>query len=114
MKTIATWIGLAVGAAALLLQLALSIPLRIGNGDTLLGAVIYFFTFFTILTNIMLVLIYASELWPRESLRWWRSAVTRGMMAAVMILVCLFYTSCSPPPGTRRVCSSSPTSRCIM
>ena len=39
----------------------------------------------------MLVLIYASDLWPREALSWWRSPVTRGMMAAVMILVCLFY-----------------------
>ena len=91
MKNIATWIGLIGGAAALILQFSLSIPLRMSNGDTIFGALIYFFTFFTILTNIMLVLIYASDLWPRESLRWWRSPVTRGMMAAVMILVCLFY-----------------------
>ena len=91
MKNIATWIGLIGGAAALILQFALSIPLRMGNGDNIFGALIYFFTFFTILTNIMLVLIYASDLWPRESLRWWRSPVTRGMMAAAMVLVCLFY-----------------------
>jgi hypothetical protein len=91
MKNIATWIGLIGGAAALILQFSLSIPLRMSNGDTIFGALIYFFTFFTILTNIMLVLIYASELWPREALRWWRSPVTRGMMAAAMILVGVFY-----------------------
>ena len=91
MKNIATWIGLIGGAAALILQFSLSIPLRMSNGDTIFGALIYFFTFFTILTNIMLVLIYASDLWPRETLRWWRSPVTRGMMAAAMILVCAFY-----------------------
>jgi hypothetical protein len=91
MKTAATWIGLLLGAAALILQFALAIPLRMSNGDSLLGALVYFFTFFTILTNLMLVLIYASELWPREFLRWWRSPVTRGMMAAAIILVGLFY-----------------------
>jgi len=91
MKRAASWIGLILGAAALLLQFSLSIPLRISNGDTVFGAVIYFFTFFTILTNLMLVLIYASDLWPRQSLRWWRSPVTRGMMAALIVLVGLFY-----------------------
>lgn len=91
MKKIATWVGLIGGAAALILQFVLAIPLRIGNGDTLLGAVVYFFTFYTILTNIMLVLVYASDLWPKQSLSWWRSPVTRGMMTAVIILVCLFY-----------------------
>jgi hypothetical protein len=91
MKTIASWIGLIVGGAALILQISLTIPARLTTGDTLIGAVVYFFTFYTILTNIMLVLIYVSDLWPRESLRWWRSPVTRGMMAATITLVGLFY-----------------------
>lgn len=91
MKKIASWIGLLIGLAALVLQFSLSIPLRLSNGDTIFGALIYFFTFFTILTNLMLVLIYASDLWPREALRWWRSPVTRGMMAASMVLVGVFY-----------------------
>jgi hypothetical protein len=90
-KAIATWIGLLVGLAALVLQISITIPARLATGDNLLGTLIFFFTFFTILTNIMLVLIYASELWPREALRWWRSPVTRGILTAAMILVCLFY-----------------------
>lgn len=91
MKTIATWIGLIIGLAALILQFSLSIPLRIGNGDNIFGALIFFFTFFTILSNIMLVLVYASDLWPRESMSWFRSPVTRGMTVAAITLVCLFY-----------------------
>ncbi|MEO7221410.1 MAG: Pr6Pr family membrane protein, partial [Devosia sp.] len=91
MKNIATWIGLIVGLAALILQISLTIPARLANGDSIFGAVIFYFTFYTILSNLMLVLVYASDLWPRESLRWWRSSVTRGMMAGVMILVGLFY-----------------------
>ena len=91
MKAAATWIGLIIGAAALILQISLTVPARLANGDTLIGAVIFFFTFYTILTNIMLVLIYVSDLWPRESLSWWRSPVTRGMMAATITLVGLFY-----------------------
>jgi hypothetical protein len=90
-KAAATWIGLVIGLAALILQISLTVPARLENGDTLIGAVIFFFTFYTILTNLMLVLIYVSDLWPRESLRWWRSPVTRGMMAATITLVGLFY-----------------------
>jgi hypothetical protein len=90
-KAAATWIGLVIGAAALILQISLTIPARLANGDTLIGAVVFFFTFYTILTNIMLVLVYVSDLWPRESLSWWRSPVTRGMMAATITLVGLFY-----------------------
>lgn len=91
MKQIATWIGLLLGAAALLLQFAITIPLRLGNGDDIFGAVVFYFTFFTILTNLTLVLIYASELWPRQSLSWFRSPVTRGMLAAAITLVMAFY-----------------------
>ncbi|MEO8756351.1 MAG: Pr6Pr family membrane protein [Devosia sp.] len=91
MKQAATWIGFVVGAAALILQFALTIPLRLNNSDSLFGAVIFYFTFFTILTNLVLVLIYASELWPRTYLHWFRWPVTRGMMAAAIALVGGFY-----------------------
>jgi hypothetical protein len=91
MKRAATWIGLVIGIAAIALQFALTIPLRISNGDMIFGAVIYFFTFFTILTNLALVLIYASDLWPQTGMSWFRRPVTRGMLAAAIVLVALFY-----------------------
>ncbi|MEQ1770249.1 MAG: Pr6Pr family membrane protein [Devosia sp.] len=91
MKTIATWIGFIMGVAALVTQFILTMTLRLGNGDGIFSALIFFFTFFTILTNLMLVLIYSSELWPREAMRWFRSPVTRGMMVASIVLVMVFY-----------------------
>jgi hypothetical protein len=87
----ATIAGLLIGVAALVLQFALTIPARLGTGDMIFGAVIFYFTFFTILTNLALVLIYASELWPQSSLSWFRRPVTRGMLAAAIVLVALFY-----------------------
>ena len=62
MKQVATWIGFLLGLGGLLLQAYLTLTLRSGQGRDLLSIVVYFFTFYTILTNIMLVLIYASDL----------------------------------------------------
>jgi hypothetical protein len=39
----------------------------------------------------MLVLVYLSDLVPRRWLGWWRSPVTRGMMAGAIALVMGFY-----------------------
>ncbi len=91
MKTVATWIGLVLGTAALLLQFAITIPARLAGDDTLFGALVFYFSFFTILTNLALVLVYASELWPRQALNWFRRPATRGMMVALIVLVGLFY-----------------------
>lgn len=91
MKQIATWAGLVLGTAALLLQLFITVSLRLGNGDGIFGALVFYFSFFTILTNLALVLIYASELWPRSAMSWFRAPVTRGMMAAAITLVLAFY-----------------------
>lgn len=91
MRQAATWIGFVFGVAALVLQLSLAVSLRLANGDTIVGALIFYFSFFTIITNLALVLIYASELWPRNTLRWFHEPVTRGMMTAVIALVCIFY-----------------------
>ena len=62
MKQLATWIGFIVGVAALLLQAYSTLTLRNAAGFDLFGAVVFFFTFYTILTNIMLVFVYLSEI----------------------------------------------------
>ena len=90
-RSAAIWIGFLIGMGGLILQFSLSIPLRMSNGHDLLDALVYFFTFFTILTNLMLVLIYLSELAAWRWLGWWRSPVTRGMMAGSMTLVMGLY-----------------------
>ncbi len=83
--------GLVIGLAALILQFSLTIPLRMSRGGGLLDALVFYFTFFTILTNLMLVLVYLSEVLGWRWLAWWRSPVTRGMMAGAIGLVMGFY-----------------------
>jgi hypothetical protein len=84
-------IGFGLGLGALILQFSLTIPLRMSRGHDLVDALVFFFTFFTILTNIMLVLVYLSEVAGWRWLGWWRSAVTRAMMAGAIALVMGFY-----------------------
>ena len=52
---------------------------------------IYYFTFFTILTNLALVLVFLSVLIEAAWLVWLRSPVTRGAMVAAITLVMVFY-----------------------
>lgn len=91
LRTATTLLGLVVGAGALFLQFWLSMTARLALGGGLVDALLWFFTYFTILTNLMLVLVYLSEIWNASWLAWWRSPVTRGMMAAAMTLVMAFY-----------------------
>jgi hypothetical protein len=55
------------------------------------GAVIYFWSFFTHVTNTWLVLCYVSELTGWRWLSWLRHSVGRASMAASITLVMFFY-----------------------
>lgn len=90
MQRVATWLGLLIGSAGLLLQFTLTLGLRFEQGFGIVSTLIFFFTFYTILTNIMLVLIYLSAVVDWSWLAWWRSPVTRGMMAGAIALVGIF------------------------
>jgi len=87
----ATWLGFAIGLAALILQFTLTMQLRLAAGDSIPGALVYFFSYFTILTNLMLVLIYLSELTSWRWLGWWRWPSTQAMMFGAILLVMVFY-----------------------
>lgn len=54
--------GLTIGLAGLVLQFCISIPASMEAGRSLLGSIIFVFSFFTILTNIGTVLVYTSLL----------------------------------------------------
>lgn len=84
-------IGFLIGLAGLVLQFGISVPLFMAAGNSLPGAVLKYFSYFTILTNIALVLVYLSDFISTSWLSWFRSPVTRGMMAAAMTLVMSFY-----------------------
>ena len=54
--------GLVIGLAGLVLQFCISIPASMEAGRSLLGSIVFLFSFFTILTNIGAVLVYTSLL----------------------------------------------------
>jgi hypothetical protein len=83
----ATLVAFSIAAAALLLQIVLTIDNRLANGDSLLGALVFYFSFFTILSNMMVAAIYLSDLVDWRWLAWWRTPWVRGMMAGAIVLV---------------------------
>lgn len=91
LKTALTWTGLILGAVALGLQFSISIPAYQANGLSVAEAVIQLLSYFTILTNIIITLVYLSTLTAWTWLGWFRQPVTRAMMAGTMALVMVFY-----------------------
>lgn len=89
-RTLLTWLGLLFGTGGLLLQFTISMQSMLGSGRDPFGALGTFFSYYTILTNIVLVLIYLSEVLPVAWLKLFRHPVVRGMMAANIALVSLY------------------------
>ena len=83
-------LGIAAGAIGLGLFL-LVIPARVQAGGSLGGAILFYFSFFTILTNIGVVLVHVSQIRPDVSLGWFRRPEVRGMFAALIFLVMAVY-----------------------
>ncbi|MCJ8156559.1 Pr6Pr family membrane protein [Sphingomonas sp. LaA6.9] len=82
-------LGLVLGTGTLLLQFALTVSSAIDAGRSLPGAIVFFFSFFTILTNIGVVLVYLAEL--RPGLRFFREPVHRATLAAAIMFAMMFY-----------------------
>ena len=61
MRRTLAWAGFAFGLAAILLQASLTFPASAEAGRSPVESVIFFFSFFTILSNCFLVLVYAAE-----------------------------------------------------
>lgn len=85
-------LGLVIGLFALVLQFAISIPASMEAGRSFVMSVVFYFSYFTILTNIVLVLVYASELFGRAAwLAVFRQPIWRATAAAAITLVGTFY-----------------------
>lgn len=82
--------GLIIGAAALIVQFVITMQAYFEAGRDVFGALGAFFSYYTILTNLVLVLIYLSEITRAPILDIFRRPVVRGLMAANMMLVALF------------------------
>lgn len=85
-----SWVGLVAGAGTLLLQFAISMQAYAAAGRDVFGALGMFFSYYTILTNIVLVLIYLSDLASWRWLEVFRKLDVNGMMVANMVLVMTF------------------------
>ena len=89
-RTLLTWLGLLFGATGLVLQFTISMQSMLGSGRDVFGSLGAFFSYYTILTNIALVLVYLSEIVPAAGLALFRHPIVRGMMAANITLVALY------------------------
>ncbi|RWC47466.1 MAG: hypothetical protein EOS55_16250 [Mesorhizobium sp.] len=87
--------GLVIGLAGLVLQFCISVPASMEAGRSLLGSIIFVFSFFTILTNIGAVLVYTSLLSPTGYA--WLPAFAgprmRAGVAASIALVFIIYAT---------------------
>lgn len=104
--------GFGIGAFALILQFALTIPARMEAGHGLGDAMVFYFSFFTILTNFGVALVYAAACSRKVGFFRHRFGPCNN---------CCLHHDCRPcwPPclqrsGRRKACSGFVTSSCIM
>jgi len=84
--------GFFIGVSALVLQFFITVPASMQAGRGLFASIVFYFSFFTILTNILVVLIYLGALIRGQ--RWlvlFRRPRTRATAAAAITLVMGFY-----------------------
>ncbi|TPL01290.1 MULTISPECIES: Pr6Pr family membrane protein [unclassified Mesorhizobium] len=87
--------GLVVGLIALVLQFAITVPASMAAGRGLLGSIVFYFSFFTILTNIAAVMVHASLLSP-AGYAWFPAFAgprIRTGVAVAMTLVFIVYAT---------------------
>lgn len=85
-------LGLVVGLGALALQFSLTIPPGMQAGRSLGGAVVFYFSFFTILTNIAVIAVYAAALAAGSAwLQFFVRPSVRAAVAVAIAVVCLVY-----------------------
>ncbi len=91
LKRVLSATGLALGIALLGLQFSLTIPARMATGANFTSSVIFYFSFFTILSNIGIALTYLAALTDWSWLLWFRRHQTRTMFAVLILIVMLVY-----------------------
>lgn len=82
--------GLVIGLVGLVLQFCISIPASMEAGRSLLGSIVFYFSFFTILTNIGAVLVYTSLLSP-AGYAWLPAFAGPRMRAGVAVSITLVF-----------------------
>lgn len=82
--------GVVIGLFALTLQFAITVPASMENGRSLGGSIIYYFSFFTILTNILVVLTHLAALGGRPAF-FRRPEVRAGVAVAIAAVGLVYY-----------------------
>lgn len=82
--------GLVIGLAGLVLQFCISIPASMEAGRSLLGSIIFLFSFFTILTNIGAVLVHTSLL-SSTGYAWLPAFAGSRMRAGIAVSIALVF-----------------------
>ncbi len=102
--------GLAVGLVGLILQFCITIPASLAAGRSLSGSLVFYFSFFTILTNIAAVCVHAALLSP-GGYAWFPAFAgrrTRACVAVSITLVSIVYATVLAqlwqPQGLALVC----------
>lgn len=85
-------LGLLIGAGALLAQFPLTLSLSMAAGRTLLGSVVFFFSFFTILSNLLAVFCFAAHVFSRcRHLAFFSGPKVATAVALYMLVVAIIY-----------------------
>jgi len=97
-------LGFFMGMDMLVLQLFLTVSLRMEDGDTLIQAVVHYFGFLTYLANLFVVLVYAAEIFSWPPIKWFSRPQVQASALATIVLVALFYhfilkATLTPPEG---------------
>lgn len=80
--------GLTAGLIGLVLQFLITIPAAMAAGRGFFGAVVFYFSFFTILTNIAVVLVHVSLLSP-TGYAWAPGFASPRLRAGVAVAICV-------------------------
>jgi hypothetical protein len=88
---ILAWTGFVIGASAVCLQFTQTIPSSMAAGRSLPLSILFFFAFFTILTNIAAALCLAGQVLPLKALAFFRDRRNSGGVASAMTVVLITY-----------------------
>lgn len=91
LRTVLLWFGAIAGPITLLARTYLTLTSRLENGDSLVGALAFLLTFFTVLTNLMMALCYVAALTKWSWLSWWDRPFARGLTAGSIVMVSVYY-----------------------
>ncbi|MDX8439669.1 Pr6Pr family membrane protein [Mesorhizobium australafricanum] len=82
--------GLVIGLIGVVLQFAITIPASMAAGRSLLGSIVFYFSFFTVLTNIAAVMVHAALVSP-AGYAWFPAFAGQRMRAGVAVAITLVF-----------------------